>query len=325
MKLTIFVSKSKRLLKTVSNRRLIQWGEQYLFHPTFLQRLLSFILLPLTLVYCVIVLFKRFGVTPKRFDIPIISIGNLTLGGSGKTPTTVALAEEYEQVAIILRGYKRASQGLHVVSLWGEIQCDVTISGDEAMLYASLLPKALVIVSEKREEGIIKAQKLGARIVFLDDGFSKAHIQKLDILIRPMPEPINPFCLPSGPYREPKFLYKNADLVIEEGKDFHRKTSISNPTEKMVLVTAIANPVRLDPYLPYVVGRECYPDHHAFTQQELEKALHTHQATSILTTRKDAVKMEQFNLPLSILELKLDVALHVKEKITAFTKDYIVP
>lgn len=301
-------------------RKLVSWGEAYLFHPSLLQRLLSLVLLPLSAIYCLIVLYKRFSASKKVFGLPIISVGNLTVGGSGKTPLTVALAKEYAHVAIVLRGYKRQSSGLHVISLWGKLQCDVRISGDEAMLYATLLPKTLVIVSENRDEGITKAKELGAKVIFLDDGFSKAHIEKFDILIRPTPEPANPFCLPSGPYREPKFLYKKADLVLEEGKDFNRHTAITNPTHKMVLVTAIANPARLDPYLPELVGKETYPDHHAFCKEELENALHVKHATSILTTRKDAVKMQDFDLPLSILELELEVALHVKEKIHAFIR-----
>ncbi len=59
------------------------------------------------------------------FQIPIISVGNLTIGGSGKTPLTIALAKDYENVAVVLRGYKRESKGVVLVSQNGDIKCDV--------------------------------------------------------------------------------------------------------------------------------------------------------------------------------------------------------
>ncbi len=115
---------------------------------------------------------------PQDFGIDIISVGNITVGGSGKTPLVTALASKYEHAAIILRGYGRASRGLFVVKNGENILCDVSVSGDEAMIYAHKVPHAVVIVSEDRREGIIKAKELGAKIVFLDDAYSKHDIKK---------------------------------------------------------------------------------------------------------------------------------------------------
>jgi len=189
--------------------KFVFWVEEYLFYPKSLfQRILSFLLLPLTAIYCSIVLFKRFQGEKNKFvsSIPIISIGNLTVGGNGKTPFCIALATKFKDVAIILRGYGRKSHGLILVSDQGQIMCDAMASGDEAMLYAKSLPQATVIVSEDRIEAIRFAKKRGVKIIFLDDGFSKSNIAKIDILMKPNPEPKNSFCLPSGPYREPRFL-----------------------------------------------------------------------------------------------------------------------
>ncbi len=253
------------------------------------------------------------------FDIPIISIGNLTIGGNGKTPFCIALAKEYEDVAIILRGYSRGSSGMMLVSQKGQIQCDVKASGDEAMLYAKSLPNATVIVSEDRVEAIHYAQKLGLKIVFLDDGFSKSFIQKFDILIKPNPEPINHFCLPSGPYRESRSLYQKADLVICEGVDFERHVEILNPTSRMLLVTAISKPNRLDAYLPPdIIGKVTFQDHYMYQEKELQDLMREHDATSILTTQKDAVKLVNFKIPLSLLALEMSIAQTIKDKINAF-------
>jgi len=302
--------------------KFVFWVEEYLFYPkSFFQRILSFLLLPLTAIYCSIVLFKRFQGEKNKFvsSIPIISIGNLTVGGNGKTPFCIALATKFKDVAIILRGYGRKSHGLILVSDQGQIMCDAMASGDEAMLYAKSLPQATVIVSEDRIEAIRFAKKRGVKIIFLDDGFSKSNIAKIDILMKPNPEPKNSFCLPSGPYREPRFLYKKADLVITEGDDFKRHVNVSAPTPKMLLVTAISKPSRLDAYLPEnVIAKVSFPDHYMYNEKELETLLHTHQATSILTTQKDAVKMATFDIPLSILKLDIEIFPETFAKINAF-------
>lgn len=315
------VSKLKKLLKAVfNNSKFVLWVEKYLFHPSFSQRLLSYFLLPLSALYCLIVWWKRKQGKKKKlsFSIPIVSIGNLTVGGNGKTPFCIALAKEYDNVAIILRGYGRKSHGLILVSDRGQVLCDAMASGDEAMLYAKSLPKATVIVSIDRVEAILLAKKKGAKIIFLDDGFSKSFIQKIDILVKPNPEPKNHFCLPSGPYREPRARYKDADLVICEGEDFTRHVEIQNPTQRMLLVTAISKPSRLDPYLPAsLVGKITFKDHYMYNEKELEALLHEHNASSILTTQKDAVKMATFDIPLSILKLDVEISERTKANINA--------
>lgn len=300
-------------------RRLYAWGERYMYRPSLFDRLLAFLLLPLSLAYTALAILRRLWATPRSFDIPVVSIGNLTLGGSGKTPLTIALASSYSKAAIVLRGYGRTSKGMHVVSRWGALACDVHQSGDEAMLYAKMLPNALVIVSEIRAQGIIEAKSLGAEVVFLDDGFGKADIEKFDILIRPTPPPALPFCLPSGPYREPAWFYNYADMILEEGKEFHRNVRVDNPTNTMVLVTAIANPERLKPFLPQgIVASYAFPDHYMYTKEELVTLLKNHRASSLLVTQKDAVKLEAFNLPLSLLLLTLDVSPLVHHNIKTY-------
>ncbi len=303
---------------------LISWIEEFLFYPRgFLQFLLSFLLLPVSFLYCIIVISKRVFSKERDFKIPIISIGNLTLGGSGKTPLTIELAKEQKDCAIILRGYGRVSKGLVLVSHKQKILCDVHQSGDEAMLYAKSLPNATVIVSEDRSEAIEYAKSLTCKVMFLDDGFSKSYIKKFDILIRPNSEPTLPFCLPSGAYREPKYLYRSADLVLKENYDFKRVVKVSNPTKEMILITGISKPKRLDVFLPDGVKKKIYfEDHHIFTKLELETLAKKYKASSILTTQKDAVKMEKFNLNLCILELRLEIKDEIKNKINTFLTNF---
>ena len=166
-------------------KNLVFWVEEFFYDPNFTQRIISFLLLPLSLVYCLIMYFRFKSKSAEKFDVDIVSIGNLSVGGSGKTPLVTALAQKYENVAIVLRGYGRNSSGLHIISNGREILEDVNISGDEAMIYAHKVPHAVVIVSEDRKEGISRAKELGAKIIFLDDAYSKHDIKKLDIEPKP--------------------------------------------------------------------------------------------------------------------------------------------
>jgi len=240
----------------------------------------------------------------EDFGIKIISVGNLTVGGSGKTPLVTAFGAAFKKPAVILRGYGRDSKGLVVVKDAQEILCDVSVSGDEAMIYAKKLPNAVVIVSEDRKPAIKKAKAMGCEVVLLDDAYSKHDIKKLDVLIDVKTQ--NNFCLPSGPYRERLWQAKEA-LVLQEDVDFKRVVTLQNQTQRMTLVTAIARPQRLDKYLPKVVAKHYFEDHHIYTKEELQDILASDNATSLLVTFKDYVKIEHFGLPLSLLDLEVKV------------------
>lgn len=291
---------------------MVSWIESYFYSPTPFQKLISWLLSPLAFLYCFVMKTRFISTKEIDFGVNIISVGNLTVGGSGKTPLVTALAQRYSDVGIILRGYGRKSEGLHVISDGKNILTDVLTSGDEAMIYADKLPEAVVIVSENRDEGVKKAKELGAKNLFLDDGYSKHHIKKMDILIDV--DTKNSFCLPSGPYRERHWDLKKA-LHVRENIDFTREVEVINPTDKMYLVTAIARPERLDAYLPDIVGKSYFRDHYFFKKEELEKLLHVSGADSLLVTYKDYVKIKDFNLPLSLLDLKLQLKSHLRDKL----------
>lgn len=293
----------------------IFWGEGYLFNPTPLQNLLSLFLLPISWIYCLVMYLRYKLMSEVDYGIDIISIGNLSVGGSGKTPLTTALSQRYDNAAIILRGYGRKSKGMHIVSDGKNILQDVSISGDEAMIYAKKIPHAIVIVSEDRKIAIKKAKEMGAKIVFLDDAYSKHDIKKLDILIDV--KTTNNRCLPSGAFRERLWESKEA-LVLKDGVDFIRKTKLKDRCDKMSLITAIARPQRLDEFLPDVVNKHYFQDHHNFLKNEVEKILEEDSSQSALVTYKDYVKLENFGLKLSLLDLEVEV----DEKIFKIIEDY---
>jgi tetraacyldisaccharide 4'-kinase len=292
------------------------WVEEYFYNPNLFQKIVSSILSPISFLYC-IMMFLRFKIqTEEDFGIKIISVGNLNVGGSGKTPLVTALSLKYENAAIILRGYGRESKGLHIVKDFDNILCDVKTSGDEAMIYAKLVKNAIVIVSEDRKIAIRRAKEMGAEIVFLDDGYSKHSIKKLDLLIEVNSE--NNFCLPAGPFRER--LWKSKECVIlRDGIDCKRIVNLKDDTSKMSLVTAIARPARLDEYLPEVVSKNYFEDHHTFIKSEIEDIFKRDDCDSLLVTYKDFVKLESFGFPLSLLDMYLEVT----EDVFIAIDDYI--
>lgn len=300
-------------------KKLIFWIEEYFYNPNPLQKIISSLLLPLSFLYCFVMFLRFKSKKAKDFGIAVISVGNLSVGGSGKTPLVVALASRYEDAAVVLRGYGRQSRGLYVVSDKGEILCDVATSGDEAMIYARKLRNAVVIVSEDREDGIKKAKEMGSKILFLDDAYSKHDIKKLDFVIEV--ESKNSSCLPSGPFRERLWSAKEA-IVLKEGRDFKRVVTLENKSDKMSLLTAIARPQRLDEYLPQVVSKNYFEDHHVFGKDEVVEILERDKSDSLLVTYKDFVKLEEFALPLCLLDLDVQVSEDIFKIIDDYGEKY---
>ncbi|PAF54132.1 tetraacyldisaccharide 4'-kinase [Helicobacter sp. 13S00482-2] len=295
--------------------------DRYFYKPSIFQKILVFLFLPISLIYYVSSILRRKASRSIDFEIPIISVGNLIAGGSGKTPFIIEIAKEYMDVAIISRGYKRKSKGLVIVSQNGKIMCAQKEAGDEAYLIAKKLKNATVIVSKKRALAIQKAKELGCKAIFLDDGF-RFNFKKLNILLKPKLEPYFKLCIPSGMYRERPSLYKIADILAIEGVDYKRKVKINNQTQRMLLVTAIANPSRLDEYLPDTIGKITLNDHSDFNMNQLQIEFQKHSATSILVTQKDEVKLKDSPIPLSIMELELEINPNIKKSIYDYIHSY---
>lgn len=300
------------------------WAYKYFYSPNLAQKIISTILSPLSLIYSCLVWVKFKLSRPQKYKIPIISVGNLILGGTGKTPLIKAIFNKFSQdynVFIVLRGYKRKSKGLLKVCLDGKILCSVSQSGDEAMEYAISLKNANVIVSEDRKIAIKEALNLGANLILLDDGFGKFDIFKFNILLKPQTQPVSNLTIPSGAYRYPKSFYKFGDF-IPSNDDIIKSSYIQNQSEKMVLVSAIANPFRLYEFEKICVNSVFFPDHYDFKKHELEQILNQHNATSLLVTQKDYVKIKDFGLPLSIIILDTKISSNFTQTLENFIKNY---
>ena len=296
--------------------------EEMFFSPKWYHYPLILLLLPLSLLYGTGMLLRRVFSSAEDFGIPIVSVGNLMVGGSGKTPFVIALASELEGVTVISRGYGRLSRGLVEVSQEGKVLAEVEESGDEAMLMAISLPQSSVIVSEDRVKAIALAKAKGAKVIILDDGFNRVSIQKYEILLEPA-KIHNYLPFPAGAFREFWFSRRYADMVLKEERDFERRVEIVNPTERMVLLTAISNPQRLDTYLPSNVLSKMYLDDHAyFDKPTVLNYMNRHKASSLLCTSKDKVKLDGMDIPLSEMKLELILNHDIIRKIKAYIKGY---
>lgn len=188
---------------------------------------LRLLLIPVALLYGLLMqlrnaLFDWGLFKTHRFPVKIISVGNLSAGGSGKTPVTMYLAamlqEKYGAVAIVSRGYGRQSSGVRLVSDGHRIVTDTRQTGDEPFLMAKKLPAAVVVVAEKRARGIaFVLQQFKPSVVLLDDAFQhRSVVRDLDILlINSAERALDRWPLPTGFYREFALNRSRAGLILE--------------------------------------------------------------------------------------------------------------
>jgi len=300
--------------------------EDFLFNGGRYYYIFAIFLLPFSIVYGLIMLLRRVLSKKRSYPIPIISVGNLVVGGAGKTPFVIELAKHLELngIWVILRGYGRKSRGLLIVSDGERILSSVDNSGDEAMLIAKSLLKfgVGVIVSEDRVKAVDRAMALGAKVIILDDGFNRVNIKKFEILLEPK-DIKNRAVLPLGAFREFPFSYRFANLILKEGVDFKRVVKYENLTPAMLLATSISRANRLKPYLPKgVIATLELKDHSFFNEDELKGALIKYKANSLLVTEKDLVKLESFKLPLSLMRLELVIDESVFKEINDYIKEF---
>lgn len=153
--------------------------------------------------------------------VPVISVGNITVGGTGKTPMTMHIAgwlrERGLQVAVLSRGYRRHSSGYLVVSNGRQRCADAIAGGDEPALMAEMLPGVVVAVDERRVRGARHlVREFRPDVIVLDDGFQhRALGRTLDLVLLPVPELLGPRrLLPAGRWREPLRSLRRADLAV---------------------------------------------------------------------------------------------------------------
>lgn len=188
--------------------------------------LLFIFLYPLSKIYWLIISIRNllfeigiFKIT--KVSVPVISVGNITLGGNGKTPTVESiisiLLKKKIKVAVISRGYKRKTSGLKIVSDGNTILCSREEAGDEAIQVSNKFPSVIVIVDEKRVRAANYAiNNFGVKVIILDDGFQHRWIYRdLNLVIfneSTLKEKRD--LIPAGNYREPMKSLSRSDAAV---------------------------------------------------------------------------------------------------------------
>lgn len=180
------------------------------------------ILLPISFIYWIVLkirhkLYDWNILRSRRFDFPIICVGNLRLGGTGKTPHTdylIRLLETRYRVAVLSRGYGRKTKGFVV----GDATATHETIGDEPMLYLTKHPDIQVCVDENRVEGVERMlrQATPPQVILLDDAFQHRKIQAgLNLLLTEYHELYSEDCLlPAGNLRDIRDAARRADCII---------------------------------------------------------------------------------------------------------------
>ncbi|NOY05941.1 MAG: tetraacyldisaccharide 4'-kinase [Chlorobi bacterium] len=283
--------------------------------------------------------FDRQWFAVRHPGVPVISVGNIAVGGAGKTPLVAFLADMISgwdrKVAVVSRGYARKSRGTVVVSDGSSILVPVEVSGDEPAMLARKLPRIVIVVDEERYRGCrIAVERFGVDAIILDDAFQhRACGRDLDVVaVEAGMNLQEEELLPAGRLREPVASLARADIVVltkcpslkgcedEASKLFHacrkpvfpaafepvamvdwfEKSEVRIP-ESAYVVSGVAHPERFLATLGdlgvRVVGSRIFRDHHWFSDEDvawiLGRAAESG-ARTILTTEKDAVRLERF-------------------------------
>ena len=296
--------------------------------PKFWDRkigLISILFFPLTLIVIFFTSLKKKITKTRGFKIPIICVGNIYLGGTGKTPTSILLANELSKLGkkpLILRKYYKNHN-------------------DEYSLIKNYFKN--LIISKNRIEGLKEAEKSNFDMVILDDGLQDYKIKKnLSIVCFNNNQLIgNGMVLPSGPLRENLSILKNIEIVIINGKkNINFENKILNINKKLEIFYSFYKPINLDQFKNKkllalaaignpenffqlvekndlkIFKKKIFPDHYQFSKAEMQNILKEAEKKNyqIIMTEKDYYKINHYKLK-KINYLRVSLEIYNKEKL----------
>lgn len=292
---------------------------------------INFWLLPFSWLYGLVVSIRNlmfdYGILKSQtFQLPVICVGNITVGGTGKTPHTeylIRLLSRHHQVAVLSRGYKRQSKGYVLATA----ETPMKAIGDEPYQMKRKFPEIHMAVDKNRCHGIRQLTGNNVRpstdVVILDDAYQHRYVQAgLNILLMDYHRLIYfDRLLPAGRLREPQSGKQRADIVIvtkcpryitpmdcrgiertlnlENWQKLYFTTyrypdTIDGLDENPLLVTGIASPQQIVYDLQKLIPKfevMSFPDHHNFTKEDIQTIRKRAAGRTILTTEKDATRL----------------------------------
>lgn len=279
----------------------------------------------------------------RRLARPVLSIGSLSAGGAGKTPTVIALARLLQShghsVDVLTRGYGRQLGQVARVDPTAPVAADRF--GDEPVLIAGSAEVPVWVGSSRYDAGRAAEQASSPGLHLLDDGFQhRALARAVDLVLITADDLYDPL-LPAGNRREPLTALRRADIVLlrEEERDavepgvrpylqpgtpvFYLRRTLRTPCPSGAGVLAFSGLARPQGFVDMlqacglrVIDSVAYPDHHRYTAREMHELLRRLQSSAahtFLTTEKDAVKITpelrailEAEAPLHVAELRVD-------------------
>jgi tetraacyldisaccharide 4'-kinase len=305
-------------------------------------KIFRILLFPFAILYGFITSIRNFlfdkGILKSTsFDIPVIAVGNLSVGGTGKTPQIeylIRLLSDRYKVATLSRGYKRKSEGFVLASATSNAE----IVGDEPFQFYQKFPNIQVAVDADRTNGITQllSQNEKPQVVLLDDAYQHRKVKAGFYILLSSYDDLyaDDFMLPTGNLRESRSGANRANIIIvtkcpkdlssEEQEQIRLKLKLTCSqqiyftyidyddfiyskegkiavneikNESKLLLAGIAKPT---PFFDYLKNEndECltFPDHHHFSDEDLETILNKAQNKKIITTEKDYVRLKDSKL-----------------------------
>jgi len=267
----------------------------------------------------------------RHLQGPVVSVGNVSAGGSGKTPFVLLLGELLKarelKFDILSRGYGRETHGVLQVDPAGLPQQ----FGDEPLLIARKLQVPVVVGEDRYQAGLLAESKFGPQVHLLDDGFQHRALARDFDIVLVTPQDATDRLLPAGRLREPLKSIHRADAVVLsggasadafplEGKmvwRVRRGILPVNVPPRPVVFCGIARPqnfvlqlraAQIDP-----IAEAFYRDHHAYTEKDIRELLALKQrsdAGGFVTTEKDAINLGPYLSalePLSVVPVKMEL------------------
>lgn len=290
------------------------------------------ILFPVALVYWIVTYLRNFfydvGVFKSQsFDVPIIAVGNLSVGGTGKTPQIeylIRILKDYK-IATLSRGYKRETKGF----VLADATATAKTLGDEPFQFFSKFPDVCVAVDANRRNGILQLMEHKPDVILLDDAFQHRKVKAgLYVLLTTHDELFcDDYILPFGNLREPSLGKKRANMIIitkcpatiselaqerirqklkvnipvyfstieydEYVYNENNKIKVSDLKGMKLLLAGIAKPDLFFKHLENEGDEKMvFPDHHDFSKEDIQKIKEVGKQKISITTEKDYVRLK---------------------------------
>jgi tetraacyldisaccharide 4'-kinase len=261
----------------------------------------------------------------RKLARPVVSIGNISLGGSGKTPFVIGLGklliERSISFDVLSRGYGRTSQEIAVVDRQGAPRQ----FGDEPLLIARNLQAPVIVGADRYQAGLLAEKKFEVKLHLLDDGFQHRRLHRDFDIVMLEASDLKDSLLPVGRLREPVSALRRADVVVSAGGALadrsalvwriRREVRVDTPCQRPVAFCGLGRPPQFFAHLRdlgiELADTISFPDHHRYTAKDVARLLELKSSTGaagFITTEKDVINLgplaSRFE-PLHVARLRL--------------------